>query len=70
MQGPIWSRAARCTWEWRDPRRGDRSFVIVGRQRSIGGAGRGLGVGRIEMECQGDVQRGLLEMPVCGGGEE
>ena len=44
--------------------------MIVARQRAIGGARQGLGVGQVETECQGDVRCGLLEMWVCGGGEE
>ena len=36
----------------------------------LGGSGLGSGVGQVETKCQGDERCGLLEMWVCGGGEE
>ena len=55
-------------WRWK--RMGDRPSVIVGHQRDIGGAGLGLDVGQVVTECQGDLKCRLLDMWVCGGGEE
>ena len=44
--------------------------MIVRRQRAIGGAVRGWGVGQVDMECQGSVRYSMLAMWVCGGCEE
>ena len=38
--------------------------------KGLGGAGRGSGVGHFETDCWYDVQCGLCEMWMCGGGRE
>ena len=44
--------------------------MFVDLQNAIGGAGRGSGMGKVETECQVDVQCGLPGMWVCSRGEE